>query len=305
MKYVFIINGTFKSRCIKRVEEFIQNGYDVKVYGFSWDSEIPNKPKNFDIEIIGHEELRFSYLKRLFVIVKALKKLYNDYKGQDVVFYYFFLDIALGALIARINQPKYIYEESDIPYLGISNKLVKKILTIADRRIIKNSFVTVMTSEGFVDFHFNGIKPSNVIIVPNRVNPLIKNYPFVHKVFRKDNLSIGFVGGFRYPSIINFTKVFISNFPNYTFHVFGDIDPGFQKECDEMVEKYSNIHFHGVFKNPQDLPGIYETIDLVLAAYDTRSPNVLYAEPNKLYEAVYFQTPIIVSSGTFLSKKSR
>ena len=28
-----------------------------------------------------------------------------------------------------------------------------------------------------------------------------------------------------------------------------------------------------------------------------------YAEPNKLYEAMYFETPIVVSAGTFLEKR--
>ena len=31
--------------------------------------------------------------------------------------------------------------------------------------------------------------------------------------------------------------------------------------------------------------------------------NVKYAEPNKLYETIFFRRPIIVSSGTFLASK--
>ena len=63
------------------------------------------------------------------------------------------------------------------------------------------------------------------------------------------------------------------------------------------------MHFHGKFKTPEDLPAIYSQLDLVLSTYDTDSDNVRYAEPNKLYEAIYFETPIVVSSNTFLSKK--
>ena len=47
----------------------------------------------------------------------------------------------------------------------------------------------------------------------------------------------------------------------------------------------------------------YENIDLLLCTYDYRIDNVRYAEPNKLYESMYFRKPIIVSSSTFLSKK--
>ena len=52
-----------------------------------------------------------------------------------------------------------------------------------------------------------------------------------------------------------------------------------------------------------DLPDVYGSIDLVLATYDVKYENVKYAEPNKIYESIYFETPIIVSSGTFLAKK--
>ena len=40
-----------------------------------------------------------------------------------------------------------------------------------------------------------------------------------------------------------------------------------------------------------------------MATYDTTSINAQYAEPNKLYESIYFRTPIVVSSNTFLAKK--
>lgn len=67
--------------------------------------------------------------------------------------------------------------------------------------------------------------------------------------------------------------------------------------------KYNNVFYHGRFKNPNDLPKIYENIDILLCTYDYRIDNVRYAEPNKLYEAIYFRKPIIVSSNTFLSNK--
>ena len=51
------------------------------------------------------------------------------------------------------------------------------------------------------------------------------------------------------------------------------------------------------------MPGIYSQIDVVLSAYDVRGINPQYAEPNKLYEAIYFEKPIIVSSNSFLADK--
>ena len=59
----------------------------------------------------------------------------------------------------------------------------------------------------------------------------------------------------------------------------------------------------GPFKNPVELPEVYSKIDLVVSTYDIEDDNPRYAEPNKIYESIYFETPIIVSSQTFLAEK--
>ncbi len=60
---------------------------------------------------------------------------------------------------------------------------------------------------------------------------------------------------------------------------------------------------HGGFSNPVDLPRIYSALDFVVCTYDVKGVNPRYAEPNKLYEAIFYRTPMIVSAGSFLAKK--
>ena len=116
------------------------------------------------------------------------------------------------------------------------------------------------------------------------------------------NLKIGFVGGVRYDSILCFADVFCRKYIKCEFHVFGIVASKMQQELDRL-SKYSNFYYHGPFRTPGDLPKIYSSIDLVLSTYDLISINVKYSEPNKLYEAIYFETPIIVTKGTYLSDK--
>ena len=85
-------------------------------------------------------------------------------------------------------------------------------------------------------------------------------------------------------------------------HVFGYVENEMEDKFKSLT-KYKNLKFHGAFKNPDDLPIIYSKIDVVLSTYDAEYDNVRYAEPNKLYEAIYFNTPIIVSKNTFLETK--
>lgn len=300
-KIVFVLNAVSITRCQKRVQEFIDHGYDVDVYGFARGGQTYAKPSNYSIEEIGYHTVSMSYYRRLLVIYKALRKLRKKYeKEKDVIFYYFFFDVAFAASL--VSHRTYIYEESDVPYADIRFSLLRKFLKWKDRRIIRKSLLTVMTSEGFIKYHGLEQQCDNIVLVPNRVNPALLELPYTHKVLDSEHLSIGFVGGFRYQSVFNFASVVAEDYPQITFHVFGNIMEN-EKEIEEISKAHKNVQLHGLFKNPQDLPSVYEQLDLVLATYDVTCINAQYAEPNKMYESIFFRVPIIVSKGTFLSDK--
>lgn len=301
-KIIFFINAITITRCIKRIEEFIDNGYEIEAYGFERGAEIYAKPTKFTINVIGKHDVSQGYFKRFCIIYSSLRPILKQYSKQDVLFYYFFYDVAFVARL--ISRKRFVYEESDIPYTGISNKLIRNLLGYFDRKIIRKSLLTVMTSEGFIDYHFGENRLDNVIVVPNRVNPKLLEFPYKHKTIDINHLSFAFVGGFRYTSVLNFAKVIATQFPQHSFHIFGNIIEN-REQIEFLANNYDNIYLHGKFNNPDELSIVYEQIDLVVATYDITSINARYAEPNKMYEAVFFETPIIVSSNTYLAKKVR
>ena len=63
------------------------------------------------------------------------------------------------------------------------------------------------------------------------------------------------------------------------------------------------IKYYGPFKANVDIPGIYNTIDLSFAVYDSASRNVQLALPNKLYESMFFNVPMLVAKNTSLHKE--
>lgn len=297
-KVVFIINSVQQQRCLKRIEEFIANGYEVVAYGFTRSAVIPTTP-SFPVEIIGKFSNSMSYAKRMKLMYNALKPIFRKHQHEDVIYYYFLLDVAM---ICRLLCTKpYIYEESDLMQT-YQAPLICKVLDYIDRRIISHSLLTIMTSDGFINYHFPQGRPTNVYTVPNRLNTNILNYPILSKQTNPNCLRIAFVGGARFRSVLNFVQVFLDNFPTFEFHFYGNPSDHIE-EFYALRTMYDNVYFHGAFANPKDLPQIYSQIDLVLATYDTRYANVRYAEPNKLYEAIYFETPIIVSKGTYLAQK--
>lgn len=299
-KIIFILSSTSAQRCIKRIDEFIENNFEIEAYGFSRGTPVFCNSNSFRIKIIGEFSNSTNYFRRIFFILKKIKGIINKYKGDNVIFYFFGFDTALISLLMPV---KYFYEEPDLVHTYIKLKPIKFILDKLDKKIIKNSFETIFTSEGFQRYHFGIRQIKNISIIPNRLNKSIDTKIAFHKKATDiNNIKIGFVGSIRFESVINFAKVMISSFPTHEIHFFGTIDRTVKKQV-EQLRMYPNVYYHGPFTNPNDLPMIYKKIDLLLSTYDAKFQNVQYAEPNKLYESIFFRTPIIVSSGTFLSEK--
>lgn len=301
-RVLFVLNCIEDSLCKKRVEEFIGENYSVKVYGYLRNRQMPALEGGVVLSEIPNT---LSYAKRVPILIKTLKKLLGENKGKEITWYFFGLDIALIAFCIRPNI-KFIYENADLSYTNIRSRGISYLFKKADQIIVKKSLATVFTSEGFLDFHYNGQRPQNVIIKPNKINRLILSLPTIPKrSLNCKSLSFAFVGLIRYKSIYNMAEVISRCFPNHSFHFYGifAVDNSEEAKAFKTLESRSNVYFHGRFNNPYDLPKVYSNIDVVVSTYDVTSDNVKYAEPNKIYESIYFRTPIVVSEGTFLANQ--
>lgn len=304
IKIVFILSSSVNQNGIKRIDEFVENGYDVVAYGFNRGVEYSNKSKSVDINILASFSNDKPYLQRLGIMRKGIMRVLKETSSENCLYYLIGPDVAM--IFTLICNKKYIYEEPDLVHTYIKNKYVRNILEKIDKRIIRKSVLSVFRSEGFPIYHFGTEIPDNCTVITNRLNKDIKKFSPLfdeRKPFDLKHLRIGFVGGIRFNSIKNFAEVFCENYPDYEFHFYGSLDTQKQQQMFGQLKSFDNCHFHGSFKNPDDLPSIYSSFDLLLSTYDVEFENVRYAEPNKIYEAIYFETPIIVSRGTFLADK--
>lgn len=296
-KIVFILNSTSTPIGFKRIQEFISADYSIDAYGFERNQTLSS---DFPVEIIGHIDNSTPYYKRIRSIINGIKAVTNKYRNQDVIFYVCGLEIAF--FVSCLTNKPYIYEECDLVHTYMKHAFMVKLFEKLDLRTIRKAMIAVFTSEGFVEYHFPKKRPDNIIIVPNRLHSSVLSLPFRKSAVDINHLRVAFVGGARFNSIASFARIFIENFPQHELHFYGTVGEQLM-DIVRMKDTYSNVFFHGRFTNPDDLPSIYEHVDLVLATYDTHFANVRYAEPNKLYEAAYFQAPIIVSENTFLASK--
>ena len=301
-KIVFITNILRQPRCIRRINDFIARGYEVKVYGF--DREGDNRPlPSFKFECIGCNANDVSYAKRMLNMRKSIAQVIRE-EGIDCIYYIFSLDNAIATLFANRNI-RFIYEVSDLMELQISNSLLSSVLVRINRTIIKRSLLTVYTSEGFVEFlHPRGSQSTKTVVIPNKLNKSCKGTS-LSKERKTDinNLRFGFTGAIRTETIYNFVRA-VGEFGKHEVHLYGMFtdETNGRYSIKGLVDQYHNVFYHGPFKNPDDFPEIYSNVDIVLCYYKS-SKNDLFLEPNKFYEAIYFDCPIIVADDTFVGRK--
>lgn len=297
-KIVFFV-ANLTSRPHRRIQETIEQGFDVDVYCLCKEEGIVTP--NYEVTYFIESKLSsLSYSSRFSGLLPKILKCIKLYDKKNTIFYFFSLNTALATLFCRLN---YVYEESDMLFDRFRSSFLRMVVKKVNLFIIKSSKFTVFTSEGFAQYYYGNVRPDNIIFIPNKVNKECLSLPqIVKNVCDINHIRFGFVGKLRYKTLYNFAEVIADKYPQHEFHFFGK-NGGFTDEEIKYLESKGNVFFHGIFKNPVDLPEIYSMIDFVVATYDTTGINPRYAEPNKMYEAIFFRTPIIVSKNSFLQSK--
>lgn len=299
---VFISPNLSQPRCIKRVTSFYESGCVCEVYGYERGNYDVNKyPEGVNVTVFSKIEDGINYVSKLRLAYYDVKSIIKKYKHNEVLFYSFSMQ---HSMICRLFGVKYIYEISDILYAYPRFMQYLKVFKWIDKKLIKNSHKTVMTSGGFYDFF--GLKSSKIMVIPNKVSPKLETIGKRERLtLSGERIRFAFIGGIRYESVARFAKVIGERFPQHTFSFYGVCSPAVKKliDFDAIINKYDNVEHYGMFKSPEDLPGIYKNVDIVIACYDVSTLNERLAEPNKLYEALFFCKPIVVSDDIFLGNR--
>ncbi len=300
MKRVVFLAGTLSQpRIIKRISAFHNAGYQVKVYGYDRGVYSCNTfPSGIAVEILGQQTDGQDYLRKIAQNRRDIKRVVKK-EGKDVLYYSF--DIVSACFLYLLGV-KYIREISDILYGYNRFKYVQPFAKMVDKFLVKKSYCTVLTSQGFVEYLFGRTEPKNIVVQPNKLHSKCIGLNRNVKKADDSSLTFGFVGAIRYPNtILRFAQIIGRYFPQHRFYFYGDsycVD-----EFKQRLSEYENVKFFGAYKNPEDLPSIYDNIDVVVACYEIESLNERIAEPNKMYEAAFFCKPIVVSKDSFVAQQ--
>lgn len=302
-KIIFIVQQLSQPRCIRRIESVVEAGFEYKVYGFDNDLYSKNLENiKFDIELAYKIGKKKSKLSKLTAYFRLIRRAVKESDTNDIVHVFGF---ELATMLSFYRPLNYIYEEADVFAARINNSVFRSLLILVDKRIIRKSRLTIFTSKGFLDYLFpqNHTIVSKILLLPNKLHNSFSNTdrPGLKEI-NISRINFGFIGLIRYPdTIIRFAEVIASRFTNHFFHFFGD--GPWKAFAEAKLKEFKNIIFYGSFKSPDDLQEIYSKIDINVVCYNAKDRNVKIAEPNKLYESIFFNTPIIVSKNTYLEKR--
>lgn len=305
---VVLIGSTPKPRTYKRIAVLQQIS---KVNLLCWDRMNDTRLKidrDVDYPIYVHEiKAANDPLKRMGPYMQFTKKALKQLEEiQPDLIHVEGLDmLRIADTYKRKSKKKVIvvYEVPDLrrlitePQKGLVKNAAKFYVTSLEKTLCNRADLIIMTSEMFYETHYKGmVDRSKFIYIPNV--PEFKAFTDFHK-YDGGEYVIGWIGGVRYKEQM---KMMLKASEQLGCKV---LVAGYEKEpveIEPICKEMPNVEWTGMYDYNRDVATLYGKCSVVYAVYDANMVNEQIALPNKLYEAVYCELPIIVSKGTYLAK---
>lgn len=259
--------------------------------------------KNFEINIKANY---INPLKRIIPTIRFGYQAYREIKKLNPkCLYVSNIDMLFIAVFYVLKESKYdvqiVYEIADLNKLIIDDqktttkKIAQLILKNIEKRLCRYINTLIITSERFYqDYYVDFISKSKVLFMPNMPKvEVFKNYS--KKTSGK--FTIGFIGAIRYKKQM---KMLIEAAEKADVNVFF-AGAGLDDEIEKLSKHKPHVKYIGKYNYEKEVAYLYGQVDCIFAVYDANLYNVRIALPNKLYEAIYCELPIIVSKGTYLA----
>ncbi|MAP80969.1 MAG: hypothetical protein CL526_07750 [Aequorivita sp.] len=299
-KILFVLPVSTQPRFSKRIQNYLDRGYEVTVASFEREYFKKNSlPENIKFLSLGKIESG-AYIKRIPKIVSVFNKIYKLSKKNDLI-YIFSPDILLFTF-SFLKSSKLYYEIGDIRQIS-GNQAVSNLYDGIYKKALKKCSKIFVTSTGFKRFFADkySVDVMKFRVIENKL-PVSLFSPFDRSEFRHIKSSsyiVSIIGLLRYKNIISFLTAYYKADAKFKIKIFGD--GPLRDEIMKFVDN-DNVQYFGQFRNPDDLFEIYNQTDLSFTMYNSKNKNVQLALPNKLYESIYFRRPILVSADTYLEE---
>lgn len=257
----------------------------------------------FDIDLPSSKFMLRRYIVSQEFQNKALSKL--EELKPDVIYSEGLDTLIIAGKYKRNSNVKIVFEVADLRENYISNpkstidKVITKALLRREKEAFKNVDFLVVTSPKFYEMHYYSlISKDKTLFVPNFPDTEV----FMNYEKHDGDFTVGFIGGIRY---LNQMKMLVDAAGEVGCKVLFAGAGGTSTDYEEILtycQGRDYVSFTGRYDYNSQIAGLYGMVDCVYAVYDADNPNVRIALPNKLYESILCELPIIVAKGTYLEE---
>jgi len=325
----FLMPAVGQPRWSKRIDMVKAEGLKARALAFDRDYHRGRLP-DCEVTTLGAIK-KGEYLKRLWVYVRAVPTLRRHTRHASAV-YAFGLDLALLAMLANIFRRLPVFlEVGDIRPIQVAPGLMGKCMKFISQKTFNASKLLVVTAEDFATGYYadNNISDTPWQVIENKLDlPRRKSSGFgtvaeapvsvpaslVSKSvanadgttptnISSDVLNIGYFGVLRSPwSFVTLATYAKENANSVKITLAGALQEG-HEEFEQLIA-LGNVEYLGAYRSPDDLPHLYQQVDLVWGCYPEPSTqkgasdeNWLWAQAvcrsNRFYECCYYRVPII------------
>ena len=309
MLICFLLTHVPNPRMNKRIEA-LKKIADVRVICTRRASQNLWEPKQnvdhivFDIDLPSARHIVKRFIVSQDFQKKALEKL-TEFK-PDVIYAEWLDTLIIADKYKKTHNVEIVFEVADLRenYIVKPKRIMERIITALllyrEKKVFKNVDFLVVTSPKFYDLHYSSlISKDKMLFVPNTPNTdAFQTY----SKKRDGDFTIGFIGGIRY---LKQMKILVDAAEKASCRILF-AGSGFSVSDYEEIQAYCKgkefVRFTGRYDYDKQIAELYGMVDCVFAVYDADNPNVKIALPNKLYESVLCELPIIVARGTYLEE---
>lgn len=288
---------------LKRVEQFMDYGYKVTVFGFrreryntDYQPSWPNVPLGFTTDL--------KYWQRLRALLHAIPALFTNRRtlARASIFYARNIDQLLLALLGRLiafSRAPIAYEVLDIPAIMMRRGLAPAFLRAIERLCLRRVRLLVLSSPGFHRNYFaavqkyagawflleNKLYPSPARARPVTIKPGLGRRPWV----------VGYYGLIRGEATVDLIARLARRLEGRVVFKFGGVFTTVeQAKFETVLRRCPNVAYSGPYLPQQDLERLYREVDFAWALdLEHTDHNSRWLMPCRFYEAGYYGVPCL------------
>lgn len=289
------------SRLQKYTDYMIKLNKSYHVVG--WDRYL--KVEDNETYTYYHREAKHGQgVRNLFSMILfnwfIFKYLWKHRKEYDIIHACDFDTILPAIIIKLLCGKKVIYDIFDwfVDSRNFNNKLLKSMILSLEKFSLKRSDVVIICDEERT-VQLNHV-PKVLWVLPNIPHFNQSDLQLMPSTNSQDELVLSYVGVLSDDRGIDNLLDVVKMLPHVKLNI-----AGFgvrESKVIDYSEKYDNIQYYGSVPYHIGL-NIMNQSDIIVAFYEKKVKNNIYAAPNKYYESLFLQKPLLTTAGTAVGNK--